>query len=305
MTHILYHKLDLDGHCSGAIARYFTPECKMYPYNYGDQFPFDEIKDGEKVLMVDCSTNPKDLMLELDRRYDLFVIDHHVSFIESDIAKFLKGVFVNGRAACSLTWDHFSPNTKMPDLVHLLGKYDVWDNEDKKSWNERILPIQMGMKMYPTDPGTDEGYEIWENYFYDYLNEPGHLFPMIDRHYVDLEFNLRNSGTTILEYQKQEDAKTAKLFAFEAEFDGMKAICMNSTRFNTMVFESVWDKEKYDIMMGWANVKGEYFTCSMYTNKEGIDVSKIAVKHGGGGHVQAAGFQCKNVTLIDGKIVID
>ena len=39
---------------------------------------------------------------------------------------------------------------------------------------------------------------------------------------------------------------------------------------------------------------GHKYTVSVYTEKD-IDVSKIAVKHGGGGHKKAAGFICENL----------
>ena len=90
MINVFYHKKDLDGHCSGAISRYYyevakKEKVKMWPYDYGEPFPFNEIQDGESVLMVDITTNPYEVMEEIQKRYDLFVIDHHKSFIESDV----------------------------------------------------------------------------------------------------------------------------------------------------------------------------------------------------------------------------
>ena len=67
---IFYHKRDLDGHCYGAIVKYalLTDDVKpeeimMWPYDYGEPFPFDEIPDGVIVYMVDITTNPYEIML--------------------------------------------------------------------------------------------------------------------------------------------------------------------------------------------------------------------------------------------------
>ena len=310
MINIFYHKKDLDGHCSGAVARYYWQtvkgeEVKMWPYEYGEPFPFDEIMDGELVWMVDITTNPYEVMLEIDKRYDLWVIDHHKSFVEFQVEHKISGYFEIGKAACELVWEHCFPSEKIPRLVHLLGRYDVWDNNDELLWNNQILPTQMGMKMKSTDPGTDNGFIIWNLYFKDFLDRPNKMFPKIDRYYVELEVEVNKAGAIILKYQAQEDARACAFYSFHAKFHMPEAngktyniICLNSTRFNSKVYESVWDPEKYDFMLAWVSVQGERCSVSMYTDKPGIDVSEIAKKYGGGGHVQAAGFQCENVKPI-------
>ena len=44
-----YHSADLDGHCSGAIAKHFDPAYQLIGINYGDPFPMGEIGHGELV----------------------------------------------------------------------------------------------------------------------------------------------------------------------------------------------------------------------------------------------------------------
>lgn len=300
MINVFYHKKDLDGYCSGAIARYYLEiikktKVKMWPYDYGEPFPFDGIQDGESVLMVDVTTNPYEVMEEIQKRYDLFVIDHHKSFIQSDVKPKIAGLFIDGVAACKLAWRHFFMNDPMPSIVKLLGEYDVWNNQDQDVWWNQIMPIQMGMRMKSTDPGTDDGFVIWKKYFDDVLDKTDRRFPMMGRHYTDLEDEVNKAGITILQYQEIEDKKAIDFYSFGAEFDGLKAICLNTTRFSSQVYKTAWDNTKYDIMLAWVNIKGESCTVSMYTDKEEIDVSEIAKRFGGGGHKQAAGFQCREV----------
>jgi oligoribonuclease NrnB/cAMP/cGMP phosphodiesterase (DHH superfamily) len=303
MIYIFYHKRDLDGYCSGAITRYYhekilRTEVKMYPFDYGDDFPFDEIKEGSTVLMVDVTVNPYEVLEEVARRYKLFVIDHHKSFVGwVKEHPNVNGAFKVGLSASEIAWRHFFHKKEMPNLVRLLGRYDVWDNADQKQWWDQIMPIQMGMKSYKTDPSTIEGFQFWVEYFDKCLSPQNKAF--------ELENQIRLDGYTIIDYQKAEDAKTVSLYAFDAEFEGMKAICLNTTRFNSQVYESVWDNTKYDIMLAWVCVQGKRYSVSLYTDKEGIDVSAIARKYDGGGHLQAAGFQCKNVRIDNGSIIIE
>jgi len=250
-------------------------------------------------LMVDVTTNPYEIMEEIQKRYDLFVIDHHKSFIQSDVKPKINGIFVDGIAACKLAWFHFFiSELDVPELVNLLARYDVWDNTNQDDWQNKIMPTQMGMRMKLTDPGTDESFIIWKDYFKDFLCKSDTDFPMIDRHYVNLEVEISKAGSVIMRYQEIEDKKAIDFYSFEADFNGLKAICLNNTRFNSQVYKSVWDNTKYDIMFAWVNVKGESCSVSLYTDKEGIDASQIAKNFGGGGHKQAAGFQCKNVEVI-------
>jgi len=301
--HVFYHCRDLDGRCSGAIARYYHENTKknskvvMHPFDYGYSFPFDEITDGEKVWMLDVSTNPYDIMLEINNRYDLTVIDHHASFINSGIPEKLNGKFEIGKAACELTWKHcYGYGSGMPRLVHLLGRYDVWDKSDLDIWNKYILPTQMGVQLKNVDP--KDGFEFWKMYFDDH-------FGTGDTGIVETTIN--KQGSIVLAYQYQMDKKNVNLNSFAAKFLDFNAICLNSARSNSQVFESVWDPNKYDLMFFWSSVKGERYTCSIITDKPNIDVSKIASAFGGGGHKQAAGFQCKNVVISsesEGKRII-
>jgi nanoRNase/pAp phosphatase (c-di-AMP/oligoRNAs hydrolase) len=57
------------------------------------------------------------------------------------------------------------------------------------------------------------------------------------------------------------------------------------------LFDSI--EEDYDIMIPFS-FNGEEWNVSLYTKKD-IDVGKIAIKYGGGGHAKAAGFRCKEL----------
>jgi oligoribonuclease NrnB/cAMP/cGMP phosphodiesterase (DHH superfamily) len=261
-----YHSADLDGHCSGAIVKMKYPDCELIGINYGDEFPWDSIEPGEVVYMVDFSLQPDtaEQMRKLAGLADLNWIDHHKTAIGLESIDHIKGLRKNGEAGCELTWQYCFPDEKMPYSVKLLGRYDVWDHDS----DEHILPFQYGMRLSETRPYLSEAQSLWVVGWLDVCNE----------------------GEVILTYQAQQDAIYAKATAFETELDGLKCIACNKMLTNSLSFKSVWDSEKYDAMIAFGYRKG-HWTISLYTDKEGVDVSTVAKERGGGGHKQAAGFQ--------------
>ena len=294
-TKIFYHVKDLDGHCSGAIARYYYEEIQhvedieMVPFDYGFEVP--EIRPDDNLVFVDITIQPYEKMIELAKTHDVVIIDHHKTFIdfaeENGLYDLAEVWTATGTAACEIAWESWMPTTLMPDFVRLLGRYDVWDNSDPIKWEEEILAFQYGARMLDLDPGTDTGYstiKYWIDRFLDRKKDSNELYDIIA------------NGSVILEYQAMEDSKHFAHFGFEAEFEGLRAICMNSPRFNSKVFDSVWDSRKYDIMVCFANVKSKYYSVSLYSPKPEVVVGSIARKYGGGGHTDAAGFQCSQIT---------
>ncbi len=148
-----YHGADLDGHCSGAIVKYRYPECEMYPINYGDEFPWDEIKPDEIIFMVDFCLQPHDKMKLLGDTL-LHYIDHHAdavtamrNMLDPNGFTWIGKPCLGEKAACELTWEYLFPDKPVPLAVKFLGRYDVWDHAD-----DRTLPFQMRMRMEDLDP---------------------------------------------------------------------------------------------------------------------------------------------------------
>ena len=268
-----YHSSDLDGHCSGAILKWvYKDKCELIPINYGDDFPWEDITEDEIIYMLDFSLQPfnPDMMKLLERQNTIW-IDHHISAIKElkkHDMEYKKGLLRDGIGACQLTWEFLFGYKNIPYGVKLLAEYDVWNHS-----NPDTLPFQFGMRLYETDPRKDKS--LWNRIFHE------------DKFTID---NIIEKGKTILEYQKQENEKYAKACAFETTVDGLKCIAINKMLTNSQLFESVWDGEKYDAMLAFGFRKNKW-TISLYTDKEGIDVSVTAKKFGGGGHKQAAGFQ--------------
>lgn len=276
----IYHSRDLDGYTSGAIVKRKYPDCKLIGYDYGQPIPWDEIPVGEKVIMIDVSLPMPEMRSLAEKcQFNLTWIDHHISAINDyknyigNGESFLYPVLEDGIAACEGGWKYLFPKEDMPLAVRLLGEYDTWRNGDKERWENEILPFQFGMRRICKSP---------ETFPIELLNS-----------YAKLDvYEIIRSGQSILDYQRQQNERACK-FAFEYDFEGYKAICLNGGGFNSEAFKSAYDESKHDLMMPF-QFNGKFWTVSLYTTKD-IDCSVIAKSKGGGGHKKAAGFQVNDI----------
>jgi oligoribonuclease NrnB/cAMP/cGMP phosphodiesterase (DHH superfamily) len=277
-----YHKADLDGKCSAAIIRRKFPECELIGVDYPDRPDFEKIESGDTVFVVDYSFPVVDMMRLLDDFKDnLIWIDHHKSAIDSfgGMDCLFVGKREIGKGACELTWEYLFPDEPMPDAVKLLGRYDVWDHS-----NEDVLFFQDGMwqqgEWKPSHP-------VWQTLF-DSKIEP------IPVNYVTQVIGI---GKTIAPFRYIQDRLYAKKMAFKVEFEGYDAWAINKALSNSKIFDGLDPYGERPLYILF-NYKGGVWKYSLYSNpNSGIDVSKIAVKYGGGGHAVAAGFQSEKYLL--------
>lgn len=304
----IYHNRDLDGYASGAIVKKWHDslkfndypgkagkgELKLIGYDYGQPVPYDQIPVGEKVIMIDVSLKMDDMLMlakHTGSPQNFIWIDHHISAIK-DYEKFmaerkedypfLTAVLQDGIAACEVGWNYLFPDQEIPEAIKLLGEYDTWRNGDKEKWEEEILPFQFGMRLHCNSPETfpkaliynDVEREAWETV--DYIVKKGKI---------------------VLQYQAMINEAQCRKAAFEYDFNGYKAICLNGGGFNSDVFKTVYDENKHDIMMPF-QFDGKQWIISLYTTKDEIDCSALAKANGGGGHKKAAGFQVRDISSV-------
>jgi len=323
----IYHSKDMDGICCGAIMKLKYPDITLIGFDYGENiwlklmaagfaseekneaepptcFPPDGF-DGE-VIMADVSLKRDEMFKLAEWCGNRFTwIDHHKSAIEDVCGAISPGyrryglinpanekvninVYVEvGPAACELCWDYLIKNSRVhqdtPDVVQLLGEYDTWRNQDKDRWDNCIMPYQYGMRLICT--GVDD----FPMDLFGYAQPP--VLPyMTPCPVTEKGLRILHDGRTVLKYQKQQNTRAAQFTAFEVEFEGLRAICMNNGGANSQLFESVYDEAKHDIMIPFV-FTGKHWTFSIYSTKPDIDCSELAKKYGGGGHKGAAGFQ--------------
>lgn len=267
-----YHGADFDGICSAAIVKRVHPECELIPCNYGDAIP--PYTPGETVIIVDFSF-PIEEMQRISDRAKLIWIDHHKTAIEdARKAGFLASggqSLAVGTAGCELTWNWFYDTefayVPMPEAVYLLGRYDVWDHANVPG----ALDFQYALRAW--SEYRDPSHQAWK--------------ALLDNDDLVVQARL-DEGTVILRYEHARLKLVAQKRCYRVKFHGYNALCLNLPMANSTVFETVATEDD-EIFLLWSS-RGEGFYYSLYTTKDGIDVSAIAKMYGGGGHAKAAGF---------------
>ena len=287
-----YHKSDLDGRCSGAILKYHIPDITLVGIDHGDPFPWNMINSGTIVYMCDFSLPDINLMYRLwERSHEFIWIDHHKSAIEryntfcndfyamNRTSWSLSGSRSIGKAACELTWEWFHPNEGVPYFIQLLGAYDTWRNSNQDFWENTVLPFQYGIQTNSTNPEIN--IEIWNDYLEDVIHPSG------------LFYETLSMGDSIRDYLIQRNKQNADQNVYEAKFESLRAICINSLEHSSSILDSVYNPDIHDIMIVYTHQKDSWYV-SLYSTKDDIDCSKLASKYGGGGHFSASGFRISN-----------
>jgi len=166
-------------------------------------------------------------------------------------------------------WKYIYSKRDIPYAVALLAEYDVGDHS-----NPDTLPFQYGLRIENTLPESN----IWS--------------VLLEEEYtVSSVNNTLEDGKAIIAYNSQSDERYARRTYFVTLFEGYSCVAINKALTNSLLFESIkFDK---DIMIAFCwNGKNSCWVVTLYTDKEEIDVSVLAKRHGGGGHKGAAGFSC-------------
>lgn len=286
-----YHN-DADGRCAAywvyrsalLCDGKYLDEC-FIEMSYEKPFPIDNIRREERIFIIDYSISPDEMRDLLKITTDVTWIDHHKTAIEKyeGFEYDIRGIRLDGIAACMLSYCYFEHMTfhgrgkitpfdiamteLAPMFTKLIADWDVW----KFDYGDRTRNFITAFNAYDFSPESIN----WERFF----NEQNSEYLMIDE------------GRAMIKYRDGWAKEVLKRFGFETTFEGLKCFAVNLGNCNSEYFKSL-PAGKYDVFMPFA-FNGELYTVSMYSTD--IDVSAIAKKYGGGGHMKASGFQCKEL----------
>lgn len=301
MTTIIHHSADYDGIFCREIARKFLPGAALIGWDFAD--PVLEIPDGEIIILdlpvdrpfgLDFSkTGGPELkdMLWLNR---VTWIDHHKSSIETHPTT-LPGYRIDGVAACRLAWQWFSLMPKKgeaevelpekgafidrrviePLAVRLAGEYDIWDKRD-----DRAETFQYGLDATATID--------WHSVLAETGDGDAEAQMIVRR------------GDAAQRFSRKRDADMVKARSFLVKWEGLNFLALNTARCSSLTFAARDIPETgHDALMGffW---NGKKWNVSLYHARHNthIDLSAIAVKHGGGGHRGACGFTADRLPFL-------
>lgn len=288
---VIHHSADYDGLFCREIARKFLPEAELIGWDFGDA-PL-EIPNS-RLYVLDL---PLDAPFGFDYRKTgngrapqhpagLVWIDHHKSAIESH-PQDIPGYRIDGVAACRLAWQWFSTNSVPQDQelprkekfverevdeplsVRLAGEYDIWDHR-----GDGDLEFQFGLDAQERIP--------WGQ-----ILESGWGAGNITNAIVA-------DGRAAMRCYAKRDADIMHSRSFMVQWEGLTFLALNTARCNSNTFAARDVPETgHDALMAFF-YNGEGWTFSLYhaAHRKDIDLSKIAVHYGGGGHRGACGFRC-------------
>jgi oligoribonuclease NrnB/cAMP/cGMP phosphodiesterase (DHH superfamily) len=314
-TLALYHSADLDGiACREVLKLYMNREgvdaedsFEWVGYNYGD--PLDPIlsvlDDFDRIIMADiCIDALITKLVDTNHLSKLTWIDHHISSINKwEPTYHIRGLRIDGVAACRLAWNYFFADQSLPGntatkenfverkvrepyLIRLLGEHDIWDHRDPNS-----LPLQFGLDADVFDFSEYFG-------FYTEFEKAGELLEdsaaTTEPHTLSDElYRAITAGHRVKTYVDKQSTRIMLRTAFIVEFEGLTFLAANNPSGNSLAFESmdIPQNPHNALLMYYFSGVGKV-TISLYhaTGHECHDLSLIATKYGGGGHKGACGF---------------
>lgn len=291
-TLVIHHSADLDGICSREVAKRALGDTADYlGWDYGQPLP--DLAPYKTVYLIDISFPPEVMAANAAK---LIWIDHHKSAIEANAGTHIAGYRIDGVAACRLAYqwfenlkadgqgdyilpvkqDYVDRKVSEPYAVRLLGEYDIWDKRDPST---DLFQLAMQAEKTPD----------WDL-----------LMVIAPNRVVEnraLIVSLVEKGRAIQAYTDGINAQISVERGFDVRFEGLTFRALNIARCNSMTFTAAL-KSHHDGCLAYF-FNGTKWRFSLYhaPGKEMHDLSKIAVKHGGGGHRGACGFEMEKDNL--------
>jgi uncharacterized protein len=277
MDLVIYHANCPDGFCAAWLAHWAFPDAEFVPAHYGDEPP--DVA-GKRVLIADFSYKRPVMLDLLGRAGHVTVLDHHRT-AEAELAgigsegpprKAETIVFDMDKSGGRLTWEWMVREA----AHHTIGLAESYaDNppwlvdytEDRDLWRWALpesRAVNAALSSYPRDFAT-----------WDRLAARGHG-PLIDE------------GRAILRYQETVVAQHVAN-AVEIDLAGHRVLAVNATTLFSEIAGTLAEDRPFGVAyFDRADGRRQF---SLRSRDGGIDVSEVARRFGGGGHMQAAGFE--------------
>ncbi len=260
---VFYHADCIDGFSAAWVAHKKFGNKADYIPTYFEQESID-IKNKE-VYMLDVVFENREVMKQLlSENKRVTVIDHHISAKDITLSTH-KPLFSLDHCGCVLAWQYFFPGKPIPKFLLNVEDIDIWKHKIKGS-----------------------------QFLYLYLD----LFDYTFQNWSKLvkEFEIPTKRKRMLEMGEVIDTHTNKKIdhviednAKKVTLDGYTVYAVNTTHSNSVVGHKVATAHPPFAII-WREKKDGSVTVSL-RGVGNIDVSKIALKYGGGGHKLAAAFR--------------
>ncbi len=274
----IYHGGCDDGFgAAWVVQRFYGPDVDFHA-GFFDK-PLPDVK-GKNVIMVDFSYKApglKKLFLEAE---SVVWLDHHKTAVE-EWEKVLEGDMAwfeekkedvitldMNHSGAMLAWLHFFPDLQPPRMITFIEDRDLW----KFKYGAQTKNFSMALRSYPYK------FRIW-----NIVNQN------VQR--------IINEGESINRFYNQKIGELIPL-AFKRRVGGIECLCVNAPWAFASDLAGELAKEAPVGVTFFLNKDGDWQFSLRSKGDTPEDVSRIAVKFGGGGHHSAAGFKMDHDTFV-------
>ena len=264
-TICIYHR-DADGCAAAAVIKMAHPNqnIEFFSAQYGEAAPNCK---GKHVIIVDFSY-PLDILSDIESMSNsLVVYDHHKS-AQNELEHLDYAHFDMSKSGATLVWSTFFAGDEIPLFLQYVEDRDLWKFQlkDSKACSVGLQSILLNVHEYET---------------------------FINQNSVD---SFIIAGKTILSYQEVQIDKILAQDIQTITIAGYEIPCINHTDAFTLS-EVCGRLSKEKPFAACYFDEGNKRIFSLRSRDDGVDVSEIAKKYGGGGHRQAAGFWITKPTI--------
>jgi oligoribonuclease NrnB/cAMP/cGMP phosphodiesterase (DHH superfamily) len=301
---VIFHKNCNDGKAAAACAMKYLggTRIKYIPLNYGNEVDTDALV-GKNIILLDFSFKKPELENIRKIAKKVMILDHHESAMQD--LKDTEGCFFDmNESGASLAWEYFFPGKTVPKFIEYIKDRDLWTYHCRAESE----PMFYGLTV-----SGERTIDSWikyidnENLVYDLITLgkaemlKNHLYIInvtkcAESVKIDVDKTIYNIKYLELESPKLVSEISEKLYT---DNDIDFTVCWYRDKFNTVPKYLEYYSDNY--IVNWYYGKQKYYV-SLRTNKENIDLGKIAGKiANGGGHKKAAGF---NINCHPNKIIL-
>jgi hypothetical protein len=259
---VLYHADCTDGFAAAwAAFKHFGTNAQYLGVDH--EVPPPDGLQGKEIYMVDF-TYPQEETARLMRdNVRVTAIDHHASVRETTLATH-QPLYAVDHSGAALAWQYFHPDRPLPTLLKYVEDLDL---------HRFVLPDSRAVNDWIDL--FDFDFAVWNK-----------LASTLERT-AGIRRAVRE-GTLIRTYREKLVQRMASKMAYPVMFEGYRTLALNTELFHADTCDAlvrllppigiVWRQKPHGVYVS--------------LRSDGtVDVSKLAVKHGGGGHAASAAFR--------------
>lgn len=261
ILHVTHNDLDGAG-CSVLIKRYLDVAHTVYlNYDEIDNYLIRNYYNYNKIIITDLSPSFETAKY-LTNYVELFFIDHHIT--SKELTNILDSYHDITKSATLLTYEWLVEMgfdvKSYREFANCVNDYDMWHLKIDESLKLNMLFSLMGI----------------DRFVERFLKNPTVKFDETEKMLLEIEEEsknkyLDNSLKNLNLYTDKSNRKFAVIFAEKYNSE----LGHHILNFTDVVYVFIINAQKKKISL---------------RSRDGIDVSEIAIKNGGGGHKNAAGF---------------